>query len=125
MEQSQRQKATSFGFIHEHDQKRQLGFSSLSNRFMKDMTYRQRMRDLGRNLDDMENLDDLARIPIEDKPMSYNERLKAGLITYQSIQQGAEPKSGGSDTVRGQKRWSERQWQAWNAWYYRNWDWRS
>ena len=105
---------------------RKLGYASITSRFQNDTDFRHRMVDEGKNLDDVERLDDLARTPVEIVPMTYGERVKAGLTVSKTIEEGAQTAGGGSDTVRGQKRWNERQWQEWNAWHQsRGWTWRT
>ena len=58
---------------------RQLGFKTLSHRFMEDSVFRDRMIENRKTWHDMVRLDDLARIPHDYKPMSFEDRKKAGL----------------------------------------------
>ena len=104
----------------------QLGFKTLSHRFTEDATFRDRMIENRKAWYGMVRLDDLARIPNDYKPMSFEDSKKAGLKVQIWRDQGVEVIRGGSNTARGQKRWNERQWQEWNAWYSTgsSWEWR-
>ena len=99
---------------------KKLGFPSIRIRFENDRDFRDRMREEHKSLDDIEDLDDLARMPVDAIPMSYADRLAAGYTITKVVDEGAQPQ------VRGQKTWRERQWQEWNEWYQtRHWSWRS
>ena len=101
-----------------------LGFSSIKNRFENDDDFASHMKDEKRDIEEIERLDDLARMPTDVLPMSYEQRVQKGLTVTRTVEEGAAP-GGGSDTVRGQKRWNERQWQEWKDWSQsRGWDWR-
>ena len=76
-----------------------------------------------KSIDDIAKMDDLARIPNDYKPMSLAEREKAGLTVKIWREKGVKVVTGGSNTTRGQRRYTQRQWQDWWSSSGSSWSW--